>query len=161
MCNGGKMIISVLLISFLLEPILSNINISIITITVFTMLLSIILVYPYLKLNKLLIYSAFSGLLYDILFSPFFIDIIIFPLIAVLIYYLFKELKYSIINIIIVSSFIIFIYLNITYIVSWNFTTNSYTYLISKLVFIYLFNSIYIIICYFIMNIISFKKCIK
>lgn len=155
------MIISVLLISFLLEPILSNINISIITITVFTMLLSIILVYPYLKLNKLLIYSAFSGLLYDILFSPFFIDIIIFPLIAVLIYYLFKELKYSIINIIIVSSFIIFIYLNITYIVSWNFTTNSYTYLISKLVFIYLFNSIYIIICYFIMNIISFKKCIK
>lgn len=161
MCNGGKMIISVLLISFLLEPILSNINISIITITVFTMLLSIILVYPYLKLNKLLIYSAFSGLLYDILFSPFFIDIIIFPLIAVLIYYLFKELKYSIINIIIVSSFIIFIYLNITYIVSWNFTTNSYTYLISKLVFIYLFNSIYIIICYFIINIISFKKCIK
>lgn len=161
MCNGGKMIISVLLISFLLEPILSNINISIITITVFTMLLSIILVYPYLKLNKLLIYSAFSGLLYDILFSPFFIDIIIFPLIAVLIYYLFKELKYSIINIIIVSSFIIFIYLNITYIVSWNFTTDSYTYLISKLVFIYLFNSIYIIICYFIINIISFKKCIK
>ena len=79
----------------LIYPFLSNINISFISFTIFVPLISIILAYNYLKPKNLIIYSTLIGILEDVLYTHFIINIILYPLIALLIIFIFKCIKYK------------------------------------------------------------------
>ncbi len=157
------MTIIIFIISFLITPLLSSINMSIISFSIFPVLISLIILGTRLKLNNLIIYSIISGVLYDVLFSSVYLNILLFPIISILIYYLFNELKYNIINTIIITIFIIFLYLNITYVILniCNVNTISYSYFLSKLLFIYIFNILYLFILTTFINLFKIKKHIK
>ena len=97
---------------------------------------------------------------YTFLYTHSLIYIPIFILICLITYFIFKNSKYNIINIILTSMFIIFIYNTLTYFIYLLFynLNISYTYLFGKLIFLYIFNAIYLILIYIFINIIPFKK---
>ena len=154
------MILFIFMLSILTEPLLSNINFNIISFSIYPSILSIIILYPYLKLYKLIIYSLIIGMTYTFLYTHSLIYIPIFILICLITYFIFKNSKYNIINIILTSMFIIFIYNTLTYFMYLLFynLNISYTYLFGKLIFLYIFNAIYLILIYIFINIIPFKK---
>lgn len=154
------MILFIFMLSILTEPLLSNINFNIISFSIYPSILSIIILYPYLKLYKLIIYSLIIGMTYTFLYTHSLIYIPIFILICLITYFIFKNSKYNIINIILTSMFIIFIYNTLTYLIYLLFynLNISYTYLFGKLIFLYIFNAIYLILIYILINIIPFKK---
>lgn len=154
------MILFIFMLSILTEPLLSNINFNIISFSIYPSILSIIILYPYLKLYKLIIYSLIIGMTYTFLYTHSLIYIPIFILICLITYFIFKNSKYNIINIILTSMFIIFIYNTLTYFIYLLFynLNISYTYLFGKLIFLYIFNTIYLILIYIFINIIPFKK---
>lgn len=154
------MILFIFMLSILTEPLLSNINFNIISFSIYPSILSIIILYPYLKLYKLMIYSLIIGMTYTFLYTHSLIYIPIFILICLITYFIFKNSKYNIINIILTSMFIIFIYNTLTYFIYLLFynLNISYTYLFGKLIFLYIFNAIYLILIYIFINIIPFKK---
>ena len=154
------MILFIFMLSILTEPLLSNINFNIISFSIYPSILSIIILYPYLKLYKLIIYSLIIGMTYTFLYTHSLIYIPIFLLICLITYFIFKNSKYNIINIILTSMFIIFIYNTLTYFIYLLFynLNISYTYLFGKLIFLYIFNAIYLILIYIFINIIPFKK---
>jgi len=154
------MILFIFMLSILTEPLLSNINFNIISFSIYPSILSIIILYPYLKLYKLIIYSLIIGMTYTFLYTHSLIYIPIFVLICLITYFIFKNSKYNIINIILTSMFIIFIYNTLTYFIYLLFynLNISYTYLFGKLIFLYIFNAIYLILIYIFINIIPFKK---
>lgn len=155
-----KMILFIFMLSILTEPLLSNINFNIISFSIYPSILSIIILYPYLKFYKLIIYSLIIGMTYTFLYTHSLIYIPIFILICLITYFIFKNSKYNIINIILTSMFIIFIYNTLTYLIYLLFynLNISYTYLFVKLIFLYIFNAIYLILIYILINIIPFKK---
>lgn len=136
----------------LIYPFLSNINISFISFTIFVPLISIILAYNYLKPKKLIIYSTLIGILEDVLYTHFIINIILYPLIALLIIFIFKCIKYKLSNIIVLTMSLIFLYNSVTYFIYDIFINISYVYLITNLIFIYIFNLIYLIILYILFS---------
>lgn len=154
------MILFIFMLSILTESLLSNINFNIISFSIYPSILSIIILYPYLKLYKLIIYSLIIGMTYTFLYTHSLIYIPIFILICLITYFIFKNSKYNIINIILTSMFIIFIYNTLTYFIYLLFynLNISYTYLFGKLIFLYIFNAIYLILIYIFINIIPFKK---
>lgn len=154
------MILFIFMLFILTEPLLSNINFNIISFSIYPSILSIIILYPYLKLYKLIIYSLIIGMTYTFLYTHSLIYIPIFILICLITYFIFKNSKYNIINIILTSMFIIFIYNTLTYFIYLLFynLNISYTYLFGKLIFLYIFNAIYLILIYIFINIIPFKK---
>lgn len=154
------MILFIFMLSILTEPLLSNINFNIISFSIYPSILSIIILYPYLKFYKLIIYSLIIGMTYTFLYTHSLIYIPIFILICLITYFIFKNSKYNIINIILTSMFIIFIYNTLTYLIYLLFynLNISYTYLFAKLIFLYIFNAIYLILIYILINIIPFKK---
>lgn len=154
------MILFIFMLSILTEPLLSNINFNIISFSIYPSILSIIILYPYLKFYKLIIYSLIIGMTYTFLYTHSLIYIPIFILICLITYFIFKNSKYNIINIILTSMFIIFIYNTLTYFIYLLFynLNISYTYLFGKLIFLYIFNAIYLILIYIFINIIPFKK---
>ena len=154
------MILFIFMLSILTEPLLSNINFNIISFSIYPSILSIIILYPYLKLYKLIIYSLIIGMTYTFLYTHSLIYIPIFILICLITYFIFENSKYNIINIILTSMFIIFIYNTLTYFIYLLFynLNISYTYLFGKLIFLYIFNAIYLILIYIFINIIPFKK---
>lgn len=154
------MILFIFMLSILTELLLSNINFNIISFSIYPSILSIIILYPYLKLYKLIIYSLIIGMTYTFLYTHSLIYIPIFILICLITYFIFKNSKYNIINIILTSMFIIFIYNTLTYFIYLLFynLNISYTYLFGKLIFLYIFNAIYLILIYIFINIIPFKK---
>ena len=157
------MILFIFMLSILTEPLLSNINFNIISFSIYPSILSIIILYPYLKLYKLIIYSLIIGMTYTFLYTHSLIYIPIFVLICLITYFIFKNSKYNIINIILTSMFIIFIYNTLTYFIYLLFynLNISYTYLFGKLIFLYIVNAIYLILIYIFINIIPFKKIIQ
>lgn len=140
------------ILSILIYPFLSNINISFISFTIFVPLISIILAYNYLKPKNLIIYSTLIGILEDVLYTHFIINTILYPLIALLIIFIFKCIKYKLSNIIVLTMSLIFLYNSITYFIYDIFINISYVYLITNLIFIYIFNLIYLIILYILFS---------
>lgn len=140
------------ILSILIYPFLSNINISFISFTIFVPLISIILAYNYLKPKNLIIYSTLIGILEDVLYTHFIINIILYPLIALLIIFIFKCIKYKLSNIIVLTMSLIFLYNSVTYFIYDIFINISYVYLITNLIFIYIFNLIYLIILYILFS---------
>ena len=90
------MILFIFMLSILTEPLLSNINFNIISFSIYPSILSIIILYPYLKFYKLIIYSLIIGMTYTFLYTHSLIYIPIFILICLITYFIFKNSKYNI-----------------------------------------------------------------
>ena len=85
------MILFIFMLSILTEPLLSNINFNIISFSIYPSILSITILYPYLKLYKLIIYSLIIGMTYTFLYTHSLIYIPIFILICLITYFIFKN----------------------------------------------------------------------
>ena len=156
------MIIFIILISFYLEGILSNIiNISFL-IPLFT-LLSLIIIYPYLFNRKkdYFIICFIIGLLYDIGYTDtIFLNAFIFLLIGYIIHLINIVITNNWFNVMIISLFVITIYRIITYLVLIfiNYLKPDIELLKNSILNSLIINIIYIIIIYKITDIISRKK---
>lgn len=136
----------ILIISIIINPLLHIENIFI-----YSTLLSLIFLY---KKEHYYIISLFTGLVYDILYSNIFINTILYLFIAYIIKYIFSYKKYNLLNIIITSMFIIFIYNLINcFILYYIYNINvSILYLVKNIIYIYIFNILYILLIFFILN---------
>lgn len=133
------MILSI--ISFLISPLFINI---------YLLLISFIFLYNKNNKKENLFFVFILGLLYDILYSNIYINLILFPLIYILIDYYFGIKKYNLKNVIVLILFIIFIYNSIYFMLLKILTINTYdyTYFITNLLFIYILNTIYTSLLY-------------
>ena len=121
----------------------------------FLSLFSVISIIYFKKDKKYLIILVLFGLLYDLIFNITFINSILFPLIGILLKFLYKKIKYNYLNNILVGLFILVFYQFLICIISnllkYSYTLNDYVYIISH----YLITNIIFII---IMTYISSKK---
>ena len=121
----------------------------------FLSLFSVISIIFFKKDKKYLIILILFGLLYDLIFNITFINSILFPLIGILLRFLYKKIKYNYLNNILVGLFILVFYQFLICIISnllkYSYTLNDYVYIISH----YLITNIIFII---IMTYISSKK---
>ena len=121
----------------------------------FLSLFSVISIIFFKKDKKYLIILILFGLLYDLIFNITFINSILFPLIGILLKFLYKKIKYNYLNNLLVGLFILVFYQFLICIMSnlfkYSYTLNDYVYIISH----YLITNIIFII---IMTYISSKK---
>lgn len=126
-------------------------------------ILSLIIIYPFFN-NKIkyIKFSLIFGLIYDILFTNFYIfNIFIFFIISVIIYYFFNKNTYNLFNVFILNIIIIHLYIILVLIMFniSNYGINLFSELIFILPHFYISNIIYIIISYlFIDRIIIINK---
>lgn len=121
----------------------------------FLSLFSVISIIFFKKDKKYLIILILFGLLYDLIFNITFINSILFPLIGILLKFLYKKIKYNYLINILVGLFILVFYQFLICIISnlfkYSYTLNDYVYIVSH----YLITNIIFII---IMTYISSKK---
>lgn len=121
----------------------------------FLSLFSIISILFFKKDKKYLFIIILFGLLYDLIFNITFINSILFPLIGILLKFLYKKIKYNYLNNILVGLFILVFYQFLIYFMSnlfkYSYTLNDYVYIVSH----YLITNIIFIIT---MTYISSKK---
>lgn len=118
-------------------------------------LFSVISIIFFKKDKKYLIILILFGLLYDLIFNITFINSILFPLIGILLKFLYKKIKYNYLNNILVGLFILVFYQFLICIISnlfkYSYKLNDYVYIVSHY---FITNIIFIII----MTYISSKK---
>ena len=154
-----------IIISFLLEGLISNYLSSSLLRGVFT-LISLSLIYPYYykDLNKYYILSFIIGFIYDITYTnTLFLNACVFLAIAFLIIKIDKIISNNLINSILIGCITIFLYRIIIYLIyiiigKFNFNINI---LLSSITSSLILNIIYIILSYVILNLISKKLNIK
>ena len=121
----------------------------------FLSLFSVISILFFKKDKKYLFIIILFGLLYDLIFNITFINSILFPLIGILLKFLYKKIKYNYLNNILVGLFILVFYQFLIYFMSnlfkYSYTLNDYVYIVSH----YLITNIIFIIT---MTYISSKK---
>ena len=155
------MIYIVLVFSFLLESVMSNIvPINSFLTPLFT-LVSLSLIYPYFNKNnlKFIVISSVAGLFYDLIFTSFpFINTISFLLISLLIILNYKIIKYSLFSSSIFVVILITIYRLISYfmLVLINYNSFSMSVLVSGILDSMIINIIYNFIMYIIISKIYF-----
>ncbi len=111
------MIYILIILSFILEAVLSNI-ISIPLLTPLFLIVSLTISYPYFKNNKFnfVMTCALTGLIYDISFSDsLYINTISFGLLSAIVIIGYDYLKYNIINCNIINVIVIIFYRIISY----------------------------------------------
>ena len=146
------------LISIILENIFNlHLNISIL----FT-LISLIIIFPYFKNAKkeYLIFSFFTGLIYDLFFTNFYIlNCFIYLFISYFIFYILKNHNFNIFTVLYSSIFAIFLYNFILFIIFNFYNYTNYSLLDLSLIlrsFIFV-NIIYTIFIYLISKIIFYR----
>ena len=104
----------IMIISFFLDGILSNLLTYSTYLYPLCSLLSLVIIAPYFKkrcIQKYFVYSAILGLLYDIVYTEtLFLNMVLFFLIAVLIKLIYNLIKNTLLNTYIISLFIIICY---------------------------------------------------
>lgn len=132
------------IISIIISPLLIFKNV-----IIYSSLNSLLITYTKDK-KTYIIKSAIIGLLFDIFYSKYYINVFLFPLISLIISYYFTEKKYTLKNLIILSMFIIFIYNTFLYLVLniLSISIYNYTYFLTNLLYIYIINIIYISLLY-------------
>ena len=158
--------IIIAVISILLENLFNIYLSSFRIMTPLFTLLSLIFIFPYFKNSKkeFLIFSFFLGLIYDLLFTNFYIlNSILFLIISFFIFYILKTHNYNYFIIIYNSLFVIFFY-NVLLFLIFNFF-NYINYTIFDLSYILrnflIGNLSYVTILYFILKRNYFKHIIK
>ena len=108
------MVIIILIISFILDNILSNLLLVSNLLYPLCSLLSLVIIFPYFKkrdLKKYYIYSMILGLLYDIVYTnTLFLNFVLFFLVAILIRTIYNVAPYNMITTLLSSIFIIILY---------------------------------------------------
>ena len=111
--------IAILLISFMLEGICSNLLSTTIFLPLFS-IISLVIVYPYFKdnKNKFFVYAASLGLLYDIVYTncPF-VNTFSFFITALMIYLIYEYITVSKFNVTIINVITILFHQTVSYII--------------------------------------------
>ena len=93
------------MISLILNTLLIKNNV-----TIYTTVILLLLIYNKFEFREYIVISILLGTLYSVLYAYVPIYIILFILVAIITRYIFLNIKYNYINVIITSMFIIFIY---------------------------------------------------
>lgn len=138
------------MISLILNTLLIKNNV-----TIYTTLILLLLIYNKFEFRKYIVISIILGTLYSALYAYVPIYIILFILVAIITRYIFLNIKYNYINVVITSMFIIFLYTTLEYLIliTLNINCYSYVYFITNLIYIYFYNIIYTSLLYLLMNI--------
>ena len=161
------MIPSIIIISFILENIVSNIiPVNTTLFNVCFVPISLIIIYPYFNKfnNKYLVTCFITGLCYDLIFtSTLFFYAIIFLVIGVVIKYICNRLSINTISISILSIIVILLYIVFVYfvLVVINYFKYDFNYLLKSIYSSIILNVIYAIIIYLITDYISKKLKIQ
>lgn len=157
------MIIGTIIVSFLLESIVSNqIPLNTNFFSPCFVLMACIIIYPYFKKNdyKYLLTCGFIGLTYDISFTS---TLLFYTVIFVIMGYIIKSVNYLFANHIIstlvnsIISILIYRVLSYVILVLVGYFEFSFSYLLKGIYSSFILNIIYITILYFITEIISQK----
>ena len=92
------------MISLILNTLLIKNNV-----TIYTTLILLLLIYNKFEFRKYIVISVILGTLYSVLYAYVPIYIILFILVAIITRYIFLNIKYNYINVVITSMFIIFL----------------------------------------------------
>lgn len=138
------------MISLILNTLLIKNNV-----TIYTTLILLLLIYNKFEFREYIVISVILGTLYSVLYAYVPIYIILFILVAIITRYIFLNIKYNYINVVITSMFIIFLYTTLEYLIliTLNINYYSYVYFITNLIYIYFYNIIYTSLLYLLMNI--------
>lgn len=138
------------MISLILNTLLIKNNV-----TIYTTLILLLLIYNKFEFRDYMIISIILGTLYSVLYAYVPIYIILFMLVAIITRYIFLNIKYNYINVVITSMFIIFLYTTLEYLILITLNINCYSYVhfITNLIYIYFYNIIYTSLLYLLMNI--------
>jgi len=151
-----------MIISFILDNIVSNlINYDSIFYPLFT-LLSLILIYPNYnkKDKKYYIISFILGLIYDITLNTLFLNTFIFLLLAYILRLIFSKIKYNYLSVLFISILSIIYYRTVTYVVLLilNYLEFNIHTLFKSIYSSILLNIIYVTIFYLLKKLIFNKK---
>ena len=138
------------MISLILNTLLIKNNV-----TIYTTLILLLLIYNKFEFREYIVISIILGTLYSVLYAYVPIYIILFILVAIITRYIFLNIKYNYINVVITSMFIIFLYTTLEYLIliTLNINYYSYVYFITNLIYIYFYNISYTSLLYLLMNI--------
>ena len=138
------------MISLILNTLLIKNNV-----TIYTTLILLLLIYNKFEFRKYIVISIILGTLYSVLYAYVPIYIILFILVAIITRYIFLNIKYNYINVVITSMFIIFLYTTLEYLIliTLNINYYSYVYFITNLIYIYFYNIISPSLLYLLLNI--------
>ena len=160
------MIILILLISFALEGIFSNLlSANSILIPLFT-IISFVIVYPYFKneKNKFYIYAGLIGLLYDIVYTncPF-VNTFTFLITSLMISLIYEYITVSKFNVTLIKIIILLFYQTISYIVLcfFSYTTFNETTLLTTLYSSIIINVIYGFLLFILVSFLDKKHKIR
>lgn len=138
------------MISLILNTLLIKNNV-----TIYTTLILLLLIYNKFEFREYIVISIILGTLYSVLYAYVPIYIILFVSVAIITRYIFLNIKYNYINVVITSMFIIFLYTTLEYLILITLNINCYSYVhfITNLIYIYFYNIIYTSLLYLLMNI--------
>ncbi len=138
------------MISLILNTLLIKNNV-----TIYTTLILLLLIYNKFEFREYIVISIILGTLYSVLYAYVPIYIILFVSVAIITRYIFLNIKYNYINVLITSMFIIFLYTTLEYLILITLNINCYSYVhfITNLIYIYFYNIIYTSLIYLLMNI--------
>lgn len=138
------------MISLILNTLLIKNNV-----TIYTTLILLLLIYNKFEFREYIVISIILGTLYSVLYAYVPIYIILFVSVAIITRYIFLNIKYNYINVVITSMFIIFLYTTLEYLILITLNINCYSYIhfITNLIYIYFYNIIYTSLLYLLMNI--------
>lgn len=138
------------MISLILNTLLIKNNV-----TIYTTLILLLLIYNKFEFRQYIVISIILGTLYSVLYAYVPIYTILFVLVAIITRYIFLNIKYNYINVVITSMFIIFLYTTLEYLILITLNINCYSYVhfITNLIYIYFYNIIYTSLLYLLMNI--------
>lgn len=138
------------MISLILNTLLIKNNV-----TIYTTLILLLLIYNKFEFREYIVISIMLGTLYSVLYAYVPIYIILFVSVAIITRYIFLNIKYNYINVLITSMFIIFLYTTLEYLILITLNINCYSYVhfITNLIYIYFYNIIYTSLLYLLMNI--------
>ena len=148
------MTILILIISFILDGIMSLlIAPNSILFPLFT-LMSIIIVYKFKPSNLLyLVICAITGLIYGITYDNLFLDTGLFLLIGIFIIIIYQKIEINTLSIIILSIAIIILYRTLTYLISLFITRKLSIYFLLRGIYSsFIVNTLYVIVINFLVN---------
>ena len=136
------------MISLILNTLLIKNNV-----TIYTTLILLLLIYNKFEFREYIVISIILGTLYSVLYAYVPIYIILFILVAIITRYIFLNIKYNYINVVITSMFIIFLYTTLEYLILITLNINYYSYVYPCYIYLWIYNGIIHIIYWWIYGI--------
>ncbi|MDD2434996.1 MAG: rod shape-determining protein MreD [Bacilli bacterium] len=157
-----KLVTLTVIISFLLDSIISYLIPTNSLLLPLCSLISLIIIYPFFhkETNNYLIWSFGLGLLYDIVYTDtIFLNAVLFLMIAYMIKMIYQYLSNNVLNVTIISFIVVVLYRSMVYLllISVGYLNNDFNTLVTSIYSSLLLNIVYGIILYLITNYLSYK----